>query len=174
VLGSFPGLQTDVLTFLGDRIGETITGETASVVVGIYGDDLEILDAKAREVRSAIAGVPGAVDVRQGSAAGMPGMEVELRPDRLAQFGFKPVEVLDAVQTGVPGSQRRGDLPREPGRGRRGDPRARGAQGSREGRRAPAPEPDRSRHPAARAGRRATLPRDASSCCTTADGGGRP
>ena len=102
-LQSFPGLQTDVLTFLGDRIGETITGETASVVVGVYGDDLAVLDAKAREIHSVVAGVRGAVDVREGAVAGMPGMQIELRSERLAQFGFKPVEVLDAVETAYQG-----------------------------------------------------------------------
>jgi len=30
-LAGFPGVQSEVLTFLGDRIGETIAGETAQV-----------------------------------------------------------------------------------------------------------------------------------------------
>ncbi len=49
-LAKFPGVQTEVLTFLGDRIGETISGETAQVVVNIFGDDLDVLDAKANDV----------------------------------------------------------------------------------------------------------------------------
>ena len=55
ILKKFPGIQFEVLTFLGDRIGETLTGETAPVVVNIFGDDLDVLDAKAaggREGRS--------------------------------------------------------------------------------------------------------------------------
>jgi CzcA family heavy metal efflux pump len=103
VLESYPGLHTNVLTFLGDRIGETITGETASVVVGVYGDDLEVLDAKAKEIVRSISGVRGAVDVQPGSVPGLPQMQVELEPGRLARFGFKPVEVLDAVQTAFQG-----------------------------------------------------------------------
>ncbi len=103
VLESFPGLHTNVLTFLGDRIGETITGETASVVVGVYGDDLETLDSKAREIVRTISGIRGAVDVQQGSMPGLPQMQVALRADRLAQFGFRPTEVLDAVQTAFQG-----------------------------------------------------------------------
>ena len=45
-----PGIQFEVVTFLGDRISETITGETAPVVVNIFGDDLDVIDAKAKEV----------------------------------------------------------------------------------------------------------------------------
>jgi len=49
VLKKIPGIQFEVLTFLGDRIGETLTGETAPIVVNIFGDDLDALNAKAQE-----------------------------------------------------------------------------------------------------------------------------
>ncbi len=48
ILKKFPGIQFGVTTFLGDRIGETLTGETAPVVVNIFGDDLDLIDAKAQ------------------------------------------------------------------------------------------------------------------------------
>ena len=35
LLEKTPGIQSEVLTFLGDRIGETISGETAPVVVSM-------------------------------------------------------------------------------------------------------------------------------------------
>src|SRR5437764_10816588 len=41
-LASFPGIQSEVLTFLGDRIGETIAGETAQVVINVFGEDLDL------------------------------------------------------------------------------------------------------------------------------------
>src|SRR5260221_558529 len=69
-LASFPGTQSEVLTFLGDRIGETISGETAPVVVNVFGDDLDVLDAKAREVAAALKAVRGAADVQVKSPPG--------------------------------------------------------------------------------------------------------
>src|SRR5262249_8490329 len=33
VLDSYPGVQTEALTFLGDRIGESLSGETAAVAI---------------------------------------------------------------------------------------------------------------------------------------------
>src|SRR5207302_5939862 len=44
LLEEIPGIQSEVLTFLGDRIGETLAGETAPVVVNVFGDDLDALD----------------------------------------------------------------------------------------------------------------------------------
>ena len=102
-LAKYPGIQTEVLTFLGDRIGETIAGETAQVVVNVFGDDLEVLDRKAQEVAQALNQVPGAADVQISAPPGAPRMVVQLLPDRLTQFGFRPVEVLAAVQTAYQG-----------------------------------------------------------------------
>ncbi len=104
ILKGFPGIQFEVLTFLGDRIGETLTGETAPVVVNIFGDDLDVLDAKGAEVAKVLAAVPGAADVQVKSPPGQPRIAVSLRSDRLMQFGFRPVEVLEAVQTAYQGT----------------------------------------------------------------------
>jgi CzcA family heavy metal efflux pump len=103
ILGQFPGIQFEVLTFLGDRIGETLTGETAPVVVNIFGDDLDVLDAKAREVKGVLEKVEGARDVQVKSPPGAPRVAVRLRPDKMMRFGFRPVEVLDALQTAYQG-----------------------------------------------------------------------
>jgi len=102
-LEKIPGISFELLTFLGDRIGESISGETAQVVVSLFGDDLELLDAKAADVARAVSSVSGAVDVQRSSLPGMPSMEVELRRDRLAALGFTPLEVMEAVQTAYQG-----------------------------------------------------------------------
>jgi CzcA family heavy metal efflux pump len=103
VLAKFPGVQSEVLTFLGDRIGETIAGETAQVVVSVYGDDLDVLDAKASEIAEVLKKVRGAADVQVSAPPGAPRIAVKLRPERLTQFGFRPTEVLEAVQTAYEG-----------------------------------------------------------------------
>ncbi len=104
VLKSFAGINYEVLTFLGDRIGETLTGETAPIVVNIFGEDLGLLDAKAAEVAAVLNSIPGHADVQVKAPPGAPRMEVQLRPERLSQFGFRPVEVLEAIETSYQGT----------------------------------------------------------------------
>jgi CzcA family heavy metal efflux pump len=104
ILKQFPGVSFEVVTFLGDRISETLTGEVAPIVVNIFGEDLDLLDAKAAEVAQVLESVPGAADVKVKAPPGAPRMAVRLRFDRLTQFGFRPVEVLEAVQTAYQGS----------------------------------------------------------------------
>jgi CzcA family heavy metal efflux pump len=104
LLEGIPGIQFEVMTFLADRIGESISGETQPVVINIFGNDLDVLDAKAREIRKVLAGVPGAKDVQVKSPPGAPRLTVKLRTERLTQLGFRPVEVLEAVQTAYQGT----------------------------------------------------------------------
>src|SRR4029453_2344250 len=104
LLEETPGVQSEVLTFLGDRIGETISGETAQVVVKVFGDDLDKLDAVARLVEAELGAVPGNADVQVKAPPGAPVLAVHLRPERLTQFGFQPLPVLEAVQTAFQGA----------------------------------------------------------------------
>ena len=87
-LAQFPGVQTEVLTFLGDRIGETMSGETAQVVVNIFGDDLDVLDEKANEVSALLNKIPGAADVQISAPPGAPrtGRAIASRPAHAIRF----------------------------------------------------------------------------------------
>ena len=102
-LAKHPGIQFEVLTFLGDRISESISGETAAVVVNVFGEDLEAIDKTAAAVAKVLEKVSGAKDVQLKSPPGGPRLAVKLRPERLTQYGFRPVEVLEGVQAAYQG-----------------------------------------------------------------------
>lgn len=99
----FPGINLGVKTFLTERIEETLSGYTASVVVNVYGDDLDVLDSKAKEIAQALGKTPGAADVQIQSPAGTPQLTIHLRPESLARWGFDSVQVLDAIRTAYQG-----------------------------------------------------------------------
>jgi CzcA family heavy metal efflux pump len=104
ILKNIPGIQFEILTFLGDRIGESISGETSPVVVNLYGENLDDLDAKAADVAKALESVPGAAEVEVKSPPGAPRMAVRLRPAELSVYGLRPVEVLEAIETSYQGT----------------------------------------------------------------------
>ncbi|CAN5673668.1 efflux RND transporter permease subunit [soil metagenome] len=105
VLDSYPGLETEVLTFLGDRIGESLSGETASLAVGVYGADLETLDKTAGEIATVLAGIFGATDVKVQTPPQTPVVRIDLNFGALARYGMSPTEVLDAVQIAYQGGE---------------------------------------------------------------------
>jgi len=104
VLGRFPGVYFAIRPFLAERIEEVISGVTAQVVIKVFGDNLDVLDGTAHQVAQVVSRVRGAVDVQVESPPGAPQVRVELRPERLKQFGFRPVDVLEAVQTAYEGT----------------------------------------------------------------------
>lgn len=103
-LERFPGLQSEVVTFLGDRISESVSGESAAVSVNIFGPDLSVLDRVAGQVAAKLAAVPGAADVQFQANAEVPTLSITPRLDRLAQFGLRPTDVLDAVSVSYAGA----------------------------------------------------------------------
>ncbi len=103
-LSLFPGFSFSMKPFLSERMEEVLSGSAGQVVIKVFGNNLGILDQKAREVSSVLSTVKGAVDVQIPSPPGVPEIGIRLRPERLAQFGFQPVKVLDAIQAAYQGT----------------------------------------------------------------------
>jgi CzcA family heavy metal efflux pump len=103
VLASYPGLNTETQTFLGDRIGESLSGETAKVAIGIYGADLDTLDRVAGQIAAALRTVPGAADVQMKSQPQSPMMRIRLDAARMALHGVSPADAQDAIELAFQG-----------------------------------------------------------------------
>jgi CzcA family heavy metal efflux pump len=102
-IAEFPGAIFTSNTFLTERIEETLSGFLAPVVVNVFGNDLDQLDAQAQRIARTLAGIPGATQIQIQSPPGMPQINVRLRQDDLTRWGFDPVEVLDVVRTAFGG-----------------------------------------------------------------------
>jgi CzcA family heavy metal efflux pump len=100
----FPGLSFSMKPFLSERMEEVLSGATGQVVIKVFGNELGVLDQAARDVSSVLSTVRGAADIQIASPPGVPEVAIRLRPERLAQFGFQPVAVLEAVQTAYQGT----------------------------------------------------------------------
>lgn len=102
-LAGFVGIDASVKTFLTERVEETLSGYTASVVVSVFGNDLDLLDRKAQEIAAVLNSVPGATGVQVQSPPGLPQMTIRLRKADLLRWGLDPVEVLDVVRAAYQG-----------------------------------------------------------------------
>ncbi|TDR45668.1 CzcA family heavy metal efflux pump [Tahibacter aquaticus] len=104
LLADFPGVQTEVLTFLGDRVGESLSGEAAPFVLNLFGTDLTLLDEWAQRIAGALRPLAGAGDVRASDSALLPSVRARLDPAQLAAHGLRALDVLDAVATAIGGA----------------------------------------------------------------------
>jgi len=104
VLEKFPGIAYEVNSFLEERIGETISGFTSSVVIDLFSPDLNSLESLGNRVAGVLRSVPGAEDIQVQSVPGSPYIVVRVRKDDVVRWGLKPLEVLDAVRTAYQGA----------------------------------------------------------------------
>jgi CzcA family heavy metal efflux pump len=105
IVDGYPGLYRDLLTYLKERIKEVLTGAGASVVVRIYGPNLDVLRDKAAEVGKAIASAPGVADLKVEPQVLVPQIEVALRLDAAQRFGLTPGDVRRAATTLIKGAK---------------------------------------------------------------------
>lgn len=99
VIGGYPGLYRDVLTYLRERIKEVLTGAGATIVVRIYGPEQTELRAAGARVRDAVAGIEGVGDLKLESQVLVPQILIRPRPADLARLGLSAGEVRRQAQT---------------------------------------------------------------------------
>ncbi|WP_460493044.1 efflux RND transporter permease subunit [Dactylosporangium cerinum] len=112
VVDRYPGLQTDVQTYLKERTKEVLTGTSEAVVVRIYGDDFRVLREKAAAVKQIVAGIEGVVDEKVELQVDIPQLEVEVDLAVASRYGIKPGDVRRAAATFV-ASEEAGDVWRD-------------------------------------------------------------
>jgi CzcA family heavy metal efflux pump len=105
ILGHYPGLQTEVVTFLGDRMSESLSGETAQVAVKVFGDDLDALDHTGQRLTAVLGRIPGIVDLQFKRQSGTPSIAIQLRPEALAASALTAQAVLDTIEAAYTGAQ---------------------------------------------------------------------
>jgi CzcA family heavy metal efflux pump len=103
VVDGYPGLTRDLLTFLRERIKEVLTGASASIVVRIFGPDLDELRDRAAEVGSVLKNVSGVSALKVESMVLVPQITVKLRPESAALHGLTAGQVRQAVTTLISG-----------------------------------------------------------------------
>lgn len=104
VLAQFPGIAYQVNTFLKERIGETLSGSSASVVIDFFSPDLQQLEAKGEQIAAILRGIPGAEGVVVHAVPASPHVVIHIRKAQLARWGLEPGQVLDAVETAYQGA----------------------------------------------------------------------
>jgi CzcA family heavy metal efflux pump len=101
----YPGLYRDVQTYLKERIREVLTGSSDAIVVRIYGRDLDVLEQKAREVKDALSGIEGIVDLHTSFQTKIPQIEVKVDLAKAQEYGLKPGEVRRIATTVIAGEE---------------------------------------------------------------------
>jgi cobalt-zinc-cadmium resistance protein CzcA len=85
------------------RVSEMLTGVRAAVAVKLYGDDLELLEARSRQIQRIVRRTPGAVDVFRTPLGGQRYLQISPRRDLLARKGLDVEHVNRLLESAVGG-----------------------------------------------------------------------
>ncbi len=94
-----PGVAFGFTQPIEMRVDELVAGVKADVAVLLYGDDLEVLGEKGKQIEAALRSIPGAVDVKADYQANLSTLTIKTKPEALAQYGFDAQTVLDVVSS---------------------------------------------------------------------------
>jgi Cu/Ag efflux pump CusA len=64
IVDGYPGLYRDLLTYLTERIKEVLTGTSASIVVRVFGPDMDELRSTAEAVAAQIKPIVGVTTLK--------------------------------------------------------------------------------------------------------------
>jgi CzcA family heavy metal efflux pump len=96
--GSYPGVFSDVQTYLHERIDEVLTnGTTEDVAVYIYGPDLAVLSRLGGQIAAALSRVPGLTDVQPAPLEFIPQADVTVNLAAARRYGLTPGDVRRAA-----------------------------------------------------------------------------
>lgn len=102
-LSVIPGMEVEFSQPIEMRFNELITGVRADIAIKIFGEDLDILDKKAHEIRNLIEGVAGADDIIVEKVAGLPEMNVKFDRAKIARYGLNIEDLNQMISMGFAG-----------------------------------------------------------------------
>lgn len=102
-LQSFPGVIFNYTQPAEDAVDEALTGLKSALAVKIYGPDLNVLQAKALEIKRRLERVPGFAELTVVRELGQPSLIINVDRDKIARYGINVGDVEALVQAAVGG-----------------------------------------------------------------------
>ncbi len=81
------------------RLNEMTSGVRSDLGVKVFGDDFQLLTAKAQQIERILRSLPGSADVTVEQWTGQPVLEIKLKQEEIARYGLSASTVLDVVES---------------------------------------------------------------------------
>jgi cobalt-zinc-cadmium resistance protein CzcA len=102
-LTAFPGIIYNYTQPAEDAVDEALTGLKSSLAVKIYGDNLNVLQDKAIQIKNALAKVPGFTNLTVVRELGQPSLLIDVDREKIARYGINVSDVEAVVSAAVGG-----------------------------------------------------------------------
>lgn len=85
------------------RFNEMLEGTKAELSVKIFGDDYDVLERLATEIKDILEEIPGAAQVEYETEGRTPQLQIEVKRDALQRYSLQAAEVNKAVRAALAG-----------------------------------------------------------------------
>ena len=102
-LAHVPGINLVMSQPISDRVDEMVTGVRADVAVKIFGDDLDTLIGKAREVAKVASSIEGTQDTRVDRVGGQQYLVIDIDRSAIARYGLNASDVNSTIEMAIAG-----------------------------------------------------------------------
>jgi Cu/Ag efflux pump CusA len=103
VFDQYPKELIEINSVLAERIGETLSGESAPFSISVIGSDLDADDRVGAQIVDVLQHLPGSGNVRLVVPPRQAEIQITLLPDQLAFYGLQAADVLESVSAAYHG-----------------------------------------------------------------------
>nr|WP_243436211.1 efflux RND transporter permease subunit [Acanthopleuribacter pedis] len=100
-----PGTNVTIGQPISHRIDHMLSGTRANIAVKIFGEDLHALRRLAQQVKTAMEGVAGVVDLSVEQQAPIPYVAFNLNREAIARYGLTVHAVSETIETAFVGQE---------------------------------------------------------------------
>jgi len=98
------GAQFNFTQPIAMRVDELVSGVRADIAIKIFGDNMEYLQNKAKEIESVVATVRGATDLQVEKLEGSGQLSIEPDRQHMARYGADIADIKELAETAIIGT----------------------------------------------------------------------
>ncbi|MEK6641329.1 MAG: CusA/CzcA family heavy metal efflux RND transporter [Nitrospirota bacterium] len=102
-LAEIPGISVLMSQPIQERVDELISGIRTECAIKLFGEDLDVLRDKAKEIAAVMQQVDGVKDIKVEQIAGQPYLTVDIDRQKIARFGINVSDVQEIITTAIGG-----------------------------------------------------------------------
>ena len=102
-LAEIPGISVLMSQPIQERVDELISGIKVECAIKLFGDDLDVLHDKAKEIAALMQQINGVKDIKVEQIAGQPYLTVDIDRRKIARFGINVADVQEIISTAIGG-----------------------------------------------------------------------
>ncbi|MCZ8198701.1 MAG: CusA/CzcA family heavy metal efflux RND transporter [Flavobacterium sp.] len=100
---AIPGANIEISQPIQMRFNELMTGSRSDIAIKIFGDDLETLDNKAKELINKISKIEGIGDLKADKVTGLPQITVKYDYNIIALYGLNITDINKIIRSSFAG-----------------------------------------------------------------------